>query len=614
MAVTPKRRIAKPQEAELSKFFAAAPVGLAVLDADLKYVHVNEALARIHGRPASAHRGKTVRQVVPTVAPAIEPILRRVLAMGAPSQRVEVTGELPSHPGEKRVLAISALPVSLNGSKGRGVGAVIVDVTVLNLSSVRFDRSVLAERRFRALIENSSDAIALISADGTVTYSSPSTSRLLGYESDELIGHSVFDLVHPDDLDRVKALVTPLAGEPGARVVIETRLRHKDGSWRWLESTLMNLIGEASVGAIVVNSHDLTERKQSEEALREINEKLMFWARQLERHNRELSLIREMGEMLLACHDAGEAYHVIARSARDLFPECSGVMYLVTPARNLAEPVATWGPKAVPEVMFERDDCWALRLNRPHVSAGEDTDLFCRHLGSPPPPASLCVQMVGQGETLGVLHLRFETAAPEEIDACRPLATEVAARIVLSLDNLKLRETLRAQSIRDTLTHLYNRRYMEESLERELRRADRVGQPVAVIVFDLDNFKVVNDTFGHDAGDVMLQAFGEFVRVRIREGDIACRYGGEEFVLILPGASLRDAVVRAHKLREGSRDLIVSHKGRVLGPLTLSLGVAVFPGHGTTANDLLVAADQALYRAKQQGRDRVEVAKTDAAS
>ncbi len=476
----------------------------------------------------------------------------------------------------------------------------------------RQDRAGISELRFRALVESSSDGIALMSAEGVILYANPSITRILGYPVGEFVGRNGLTLVHPDDLERVEDVLAELVREPRARLATECRARHEDGSWRWMEATGTNLLDDPSVGALVVNYHDITERKQSEEALREANEKLTFWARQLERHNRELSLIREMGEMLQACHASDEAYRVIGRSARELFPDCAGAVYMVHSAKNLAESIAVWGSEDAGESVFARDDCWALRLGRPHFSEGHDSDLFCRHLGGRKPAASLCVPMLGQDETLGVLHVRFRTHNPKTTAAYRQLAGDVAERIVLALDNLKLRETLRAQSIRDPLTRLFNRRYMEESLERELRRSERTQQPVSVIVFDLDHFKEINDTSGHDAGDVMLAAFGEFIQARIRDADIACRYGGEEFVLILPGASIRDAVVRAHKLREGSRDLVISHKGRSIGPMTLSLGVAVFPDHGTTASDLLVAADQALYQAKQQGRDRVEIARATA--
>jgi diguanylate cyclase (GGDEF)-like protein len=184
----------------------------------------------------------------------------------------------------------------------------------------------------------------------------------------------------------------------------------------------------------------------------------------------------------------------------------------------------------------------------------------------------------------------------------------VAEHIALALANLKLQETLRDQAIRDPLTGLFNRRYMEESLEREVSRAGRSGIPVGVIMLDIDHFKHFNDTFGHEAGDTLLGALGNFLRAHIRGGDIACRYGGEEFTLILPDASFDATRDRAEQLREAVTKLNVLHRGETLGPITLSLGVATFPEHGSIGQAVLLAADGALYRAKHEGRNRVVVA------
>ncbi|HEX2715730.1 MAG TPA: sensor domain-containing diguanylate cyclase, partial [Candidatus Acidoferrales bacterium] len=222
--------------------------------------------------------------------------------------------------------------------------------------------------------------------------------------------------------------------------------------------------------------------------------------------------------------------------------------------------------------------------------------------------AYVCVPLVAEGKALGVLHLRYASDRGQTKESDRALAVTAADQIALALANLRLHQSLREQAIRDSLTGLYNRQYMEDSLERELRRAERHKTPVAVVVMDLDRFKDINDTLGHEAGDAFLAAFGAFLRSRIREEDIACRYGGEEFVVILPGASLADASARAAQLREAASHVAVEHRGQTLGPVTLSFGIAVFPDHGTTQRMLFRAADASLYRAKQRGRNRVEVA------
>jgi diguanylate cyclase (GGDEF)-like protein len=186
------------------------------------------------------------------------------------------------------------------------------------------------------------------------------------------------------------------------------------------------------------------------------------------------------------------------------------------------------------------------------------------------------------------------------------LAMTVAEDMALALSNLRLRETLRSQAIRDPLTGLFNRRYLEETMERELNRVKRQGMSLGVIMMDLDHFKQYNDTFGHSAGDELLSALGILLKSHIRGEDIACRYGGEEFLLILPGASREIALERAESLRQAVEEMHQHHPG--MKPATLSLGVAVYPDHGDTRLQLIQSADTALYRAKHAGRDRVMAA------
>ena len=189
----------------------------------------------------------------------------------------------------------------------------------------------------------------------------------------------------------------------------------------------------------------------------------------------------------------------------------------------------------------------------------------------------------------------------------KQLALTVADQIGLALANLRLRETLRSQAIRDPLTGLYNRRYMEGSLEREVRRAERNQRSIGIIMIDLDHFKKLNDTLGHDAGDTVLREVGAFLQTHIRGEDIACRYGGEEFTLILPEVTLEVTRERAEQLRTEFKQLDLRHRYQSFGIITLSLGVAVFPQHGSTAPAVMRAADSALYRAKETGRDRVVI-------
>jgi len=376
----------------------------------------------------------------------------------------------------------------------------------------------------------------------------------------------------------------------------------------------------------------IVEREQAEAALREArdqlelrvqeriaelhqaNETLKASVTQLEQRTAEITLLSRMAEMLQTCLTVQEAYTAIAQFAHRLFPGASGAVYLINPSRNYVEAGAAWGQASgeMEERVFAPDECWALRRGRTYLVQDTGTELPCHHVGilrrSSLP--YLCVPMMAQGEALGVLHLAANEAQAHLTEAQQRLAQAVAEQLSLALANLKLRETLRLQSIRDVLTGLFNRRYLEETLEREILRAARNKGPLGVIMCDIDHFKRFNDTFGHEAGDVLLHELGNYLLTRTRGADIACRYGGEEFALILPEAPLQATQRRAEELRVGISSLRVQYRGQPLGPITFSLGVAVFPDHGLNRDALLRTADAALYRAKAEGRDRVAVGTT----
>ena len=248
-----------------------------------------------------------------------------------------------------------------------------------------------------------------------------------------------------------------------------------------------------------------------------------------------------------------------------------------------------------------------------HEFSAGGNNLPCQHVRESS-AGYLCVPMMAEGEGIGLLHLRIldrpgrDATVTAERAALRGRAERLTTQIGPAIASLTLRELLRQQSIRDGLTGLYNRRYLEESMARELLRAVRNKSQVAVIMADVDHFKQYNDTHGHQAGDEVLQAFATFLRDGIRGEDIACRYGGEEFAIILPGASQAGALERAERLRRGTSELRLRSAGITLPSFTASFGIALFPENGDSWESLLRAADAALYRAKREGRNRVEVA------
>jgi diguanylate cyclase (GGDEF)-like protein len=312
-----------------------------------------------------------------------------------------------------------------------------------------------------------------------------------------------------------------------------------------------------------------------------------------------------MLELLESSQDRQEAFRTASPFFVRLFPNMAGGVMAISASKNQVDSVAWWGQERAPD-FFTPHSCWALRRGTTHLCRKDDPEPFCPHVDESC-ACSLCVPMVAAGEALGVLHLQPHEGF-ELTQETLELAQRVAEQLSLAMANLSLRDTLRQQSIRDPLTGLFNRRFMEESLEREIFRARRKREPVSVIMLDVDHFKRFNDQYGHDAGDVVIQAVGRHLRDGVRAEDVVCRYGGEEFVLILPGSNTTNAAQRAESLRQGVSQLALTLGTTQLPHVTCSIGVASYPINGQTTGNLLKAADTALYQAKRNGRDRVIVA------
>lgn len=341
---------------------------------------------------------------------------------------------------------------------------------------------------------------------------------------------------------------------------------------------------------------EVAERKRNEAGL--IETKAM---NELTVHN--LSLMGELSSLLQACSKTEESLEVISQFAARMINIDSGVLYLFKESRNLLEESARWGVEPKGQYNFEPDDCWALRRGEVHMFDQMEHTMSCRHVKVDAGVRTLCLPIIAQGSVLGILHL--ENHHYQSItEMQQTLAHNLASQIALALASLKLRETLRNLSVRDPLTGLFNRRYMEESLHREIATANRKGRQLAVVMLDVDHFKRFNDTFGHDAGDMLLREVGSLLQSNSRTSDIACRFGGEEFVMIYPETEPQFVLQRAEHLRQMISAMQVQHFGRSLGQITASFGISVFPDHGSTIEELLKCADEALYQAKGEGRNR----------
>jgi diguanylate cyclase (GGDEF)-like protein/PAS domain S-box-containing protein len=466
-----------------------------------------------------------------------------------------------------------------------------------------------------SLIQNSPLAIVVLDRQGSVELANSAFVKLFQYDRDELASVDIGNMGMPADETTTSAQLIPqiFAGKALDRTVQQ---RRKDGRMLHLALHGVPLLLDGKVRGAYLIYEDISEQIRASEAQKQHAESLDRLVKELELRTKQATSLNEMGALLACSGTVKEACAVVASSVQRLLPEArSGALYLFRSSRDLIEAVVRWGKTDVSAPTFPPDACWSLRRGQPHWSGLPGNSVACQHLTERSTIESLCVPMIAQGNTVGVLHLEFESAElrhdsdTESLqDSRQRLAVSAASQIALSLASLQLRETLREQSIRDPLTGLFNRRFLEESFERELLTASRKKQSVAVLFLDLDHFKRFNDTFGHAAGDMVLQSLADLFRNFFRASDICCRYGGEEFAILLPESSSHDAAIRADALRSEVKHLRLQFRKELLGPLTLSVGVAAFPEHGSSAAELLKIADQCLYESKARGRDVVTVA------
>jgi diguanylate cyclase (GGDEF)-like protein len=356
----------------------------------------------------------------------------------------------------------------------------------------------------------------------------------------------------------------------------------------------------ASVFRLVSDAEGQQRRAAAE--LETANRNLVKLLQDKQVESKKKAVLNEMSELIQSCASIEEAFSILASYGRRLFSAHAGAFFIYRNSRDYLELTAHWGDLP-PEHLrsFTAGECWALRRGRLYRAGSASGDILCPHLEatSGARADAICVPMMAHGEILGVFHLAAASSASTD----ETLASSVARDGALGLANLQLRDALRNQALRDPLTQLYNRRYLEESLPREIHRAERRNQALALAMLDIDHFKTFNDTYGHEAGDMVLHEVGAILRSFTRAEDLACRYGGEEFVLIFAETPLEDAFRRIETLRARISAAGIMHAGQPLGRITVSAGLAATPGtHGTA---LLKTADQLLYRAKAAGRDRV---------
>lgn len=417
-------------------------------------------------------------------------------------------------------------------------------------------------------------------------------------------------------MDRVRAISTRLISEETDELAALDQKLLTNLRWAVAISATTFLIS-LMLGRFMYVSMRNAVRRQAESAEQaikasgQLNESLVS----LERRSTEIALLAEMARLLQTEMSQTETLELASVYCQQLLPGSDGEFFLYRNSADILVRASFWG-KTPGAGMDQLDPktCWALRRGKWHM-AESHRDLCCSHYPASlesETVADLCLPLMAFGDVLGLLHLRQAGTAAQWKNAVQ-VAEAIAEQTALALANGRMREVLQTQSFRDPLTGLYNRRFMDETLKRELARAQRNNAPLSVVMLDLDNFKHLNDNYGHSAGDTVLCAVASHLLKSLRASDIACRFGGEELVILLPDCAAEIAAVRAEDIRSAIEAMHLNDQGQALR-VTASLGVASTSPSITDQNSLLKAADSALYVAKRAGKNRVECWRSDGRS
>ncbi|WP_322488179.1 diguanylate cyclase [Chloroflexus sp.] len=508
--------------------------------------------------------------------------VRRLIETGAPIRR---TTTIVKPSGEQRYVEVHA------GKLNDGFVAIWHDIH----DQHQLNRRI---RQQAELLNQIADAVIATDLNYTVISWNRGAEQIYGWTEEEVIGKRLQTFFETRFSDTTRDEAAAILRETG-RWEGEIEQRRRDGKYIPIHSIVVLIRDEygTPTGIVAVN-RDISERRHFEMLLMKANQRLESAMVEARRQAAEILMVNELHDLLQVCQTINEAAGVIAFSLQRIFPHQSGYLMVRQPGTANLNLVASWGATTTAPPSLTIDQCWALRRGLIHrTCAGEG--LRCAHIRTHPDDCTCCVPLVVQGEIYGLIHIAGSELPRSE------LIVMTGDTIKLALSNLELRTTLREQAIIDPLTGLYNRRYLESSLPRELHRAQREQVPLTVAMIDIDHFKQFNDQYGHDAGDVLLRELAIIFREHLRQSDLACRYGGEEFVLILPGINRATAQTRLQRLRETVQRRQIAFAGQLLGPITISIGFVVCESADQTMHLIIQHADTALYTAKRSGRNQV---------
>jgi diguanylate cyclase (GGDEF)-like protein/PAS domain S-box-containing protein len=484
------------------------------------------------------------------------------------------------------------------------------------------------ELRFAHVFNRAAVGVVMTAADGRWLWANPRLAEIVGRDMDTLRRLGLNAITHEDDLAVAEAMQRQLLAGEIDDYAIEQRYRDAQGAVVWVNLFVRRLdASDLAPLRVIWVVEDISKRRANEARLqtltthleRQVSERtaqLHLTMNNWKQRNLELTLLARMSAALQGAENLAVASTLISKHLPEIFADYGGAVYLRMEAGAPLQHQFEWGGFHAAQLQLQPDDCWGLQLRCEHRVDDPADPLPCAHLianrdeGLCHADGGLethsCMPIIADGTVLGMLYLQWsERSDSQVVPPDKVLIATTTEQIGMAIRNLDLREQLQRQVIRDPLTSLYNRRFLDDYLQRRIAESMRSGKGVSVLLFDLDHFKLVNDRFGHDAGDHVLCAFAEMLQSRVRADEAAFRLGGEEFVLVVNSDRVDEVQGCGERVRQGTEALKLQFAGRHLPPITISGGAASYPSHGDSIAGLIRAADQALYRAKQQGRNRI---------
>ncbi|WP_298819341.1 sensor domain-containing diguanylate cyclase [Chloroflexus sp.] len=550
---------------------------------DARIVAVNTAMCRLTDYSYQDLSGQRLLDLFPNFAEdGVFGELRRVVETGTPLRR---QATITTQSGELRIIELCVVQI------GDGFTGIWRDIT----AQVQRDQQW---RQQAQLFDHIVDAVIGTDLNYVITSWNRGAELIYGWSASETIGHRLGEFLrtHFSETTAEEAMDTLLQT---GRWEGEVEQNRRDNTLVPIHSVVVLVRDEkgAPTGIVAVN-RDMSERRHFEQLLMKVNQRLEEAMIEAQRQANEVLLVNELHDLLQVCQTRSEAANVIAFSLQRIFPRQIGYVLVRQTGSASLNLLAAWGDCAPTSDPITIDQCWALRRGLLHRACPEE-NLRCAHIPPAYEDCTCCVPLVVQGDIYGLLHIAGRDLPRSE------LIVMTGDAIKLALSNLDLRAMLREQAIIDPLTSLYNRRYLETTLPRELHRAQRERSPLTVAMVDIDYFKQFNDQYGHDAGDTLLRELATIFREHMRQSDLICRYGGEEFVLIMPGINSVTAQQRLQQLKETVQHRPITFAGQLLKPVTISIGYTICMPDEDNARHALQRADAALYAAKRSGRNRV---------